>query len=220
MNNVRYLFALFLVFFSVQNSWSIERDYEIDSSEDSSIDFLKMEAVMSARIIHFRWDVASESNGDHFMIEKSIDNGETWSKVSRVTSVSNHKERHTYEISSINMAEGIREIFRISRVDIYGSKEVLDAVDFTYPVLSNMKLIPDPKKVQRSVTVSCESLIESIGSVYIYDMENDLILVEHMDLGEGYNRLEVGIKNFRPGEYRVVIRNEFTDAVSRKLVVY
>lgn len=192
----------------------------VDSSEESSIDFLEMEAVESARIIHFKWDVAAEISGNYFVIEKSIDNQENWTQMTRVESLENHNERHTYEISEINLAQGAREYFRIVRVDQYDNREVLDVIDISHPILSNMKLIPDPKKVQRSVTVSCESLIESDGSVYVYDQEGELVLVQHMPLSEGYNRLVVPIRNFKQGDYRVVVRNEFSDALTRRLVVH
>ena len=81
---------------------------DVDSTEDSSIDFLSMEATLSSKIVHFKWEVEAESKGDYFIIEKSIDQ-ENWKEVKRVESVENHQDRHTYEISQINFAEGVKE---------------------------------------------------------------------------------------------------------------
>lgn len=60
---------------------------KVDSSEESSIVFLQMKAVTSSKIIHFSWDVDAEQNGDHFIVEKSIDNGNSWEQVTLVASL-------------------------------------------------------------------------------------------------------------------------------------
>ncbi len=220
MKTVLHVFlSLLLVSFSGQ-LLAFEVPFDVDSSEARSIEFIQLEAVSSARIVHFKWDVAWEQNGKYFIIEKSVDGEETWREISRVKSVENHNERHTYEISEINMAEEAREIFRISRVDVNGNVQVLDKVDINHPILSNLKLIPDPKRVHKMVTVSCESMIDSEGEMYVYDAAGDLVLVKSMPMSDGYNRLELSIKNFNPGRYRVVVRNQFSDAVSRTLTVH
>ena len=115
--------------------------FDVDSTEDSSIDFLSMEATLSSKIVHFKWEVEAESKGDYFIIEKSIDQ-ENWAEVKRVESIENHQDRHTYEVSEINFAEGVKEFFRIIRVDAYGSISELDRVNINQPVLTNMMLIP------------------------------------------------------------------------------
>ncbi|MFT6981939.1 MAG: hypothetical protein ACJAUD_000706 [Crocinitomicaceae bacterium] len=94
--------------------------YDVDSTEESSIEFLSMEATLSSKIVHFKWEVSNESKGDYFIIEKSVDQS-NWAEVKRVVSVENHLDRHTYEISEINFVEGIEgieEYFRILRVEM------------------------------------------------------------------------------------------------------
>ena len=193
---------------------------KVDSSEESSILFVQMKAVSSSKIVHFSWDVDEESNGDYFIIEKSIDDGKSWTPVSRVESIGNHKERHTYKISEINMIEEITEYFRVSRVDIDGETSVLDAVNINHPILSNMKLIPHPKNVRKATTISCESLICSEGILKIYNRSGELIEKRKLDLSKGYNRCQVEIKKLDRGEYRVTIQDEFNNTLTKRLVVH
>lgn len=209
--------ASFLFIIGSANAFYIP---EVDSSEESSIEFVQLKAISSSRIVHFTWEVAEEVAGDYFIIEKSIDKGESWSKVSKIQSMVDHNESHTYEVSEINMVEGVKELFRISRVDKYGEIQLLDEVDINHPVLSNMKLIPDPKRIKRSVTVSCESMIESGGTIYVYDEEGALVYTNDMKLIDGYNRTVLLLKNLEPGNYSIVVRNEFSDKLARRLVVY
>ncbi len=217
------LILLFLTVFSWASIYGADYSFripKIDSSEESSILFVQMKAVLSSKIVHFSWDVDEEMNGDHFIIEKSIDDGETWNRVSRVESIGNHKERHTYEISEINMIQGVTEYFRVSRVDIDGETKVLDAVNVNHPILSNIRLIPHPKNVRKATTVSCESLICSDGILKIYNRNGELIQKRKLDLSKGYNRCEIEVKNLKPGEYRVSIQDEFDNSLTKRLVVY
>lgn len=193
---------------------------KIDSSEESSILFVQMKAVSSSKIVHFSWEVEEEQNGDHFIIEKSIDDGENWTTVSRVESIGNHKERHTYKISEINMIEGITEYFRVRRVDVDGETKVLDAVNINHPILYNMKLIPNPKNVRKATTISCESLICSDGIMHIYNSNGELIQKRKLNLSKGYNRCQIEVKQLDPGEYRVTIIDEFDNKSSKRLVVH
>ncbi len=41
-----------------------------------------------------------------------------------------------------------------------------------------------------------------------------------MELSQGYNRCEIEVKNLKPGEYRVFIRNEFENTLGKRLVVH
>lgn len=214
-----FLTAFFCGFtLAAKNTFYISK---IDSSEEkSSILFLQMTAIPSSKIIHFSWDVEEEKNGDHFLIEKSTDDGETWVKVSKVESLGNHKERHTYKVSEINMVEGIFEYFRVSRVDIDGEVKVLDAVNVDHPILTNMKLIPNPKNVKKATTISCESLICSEAVMRIFNRNGELIEKRDLNLSKGYNRCQIEVKNLDPGEYRVSIKDEFENTLTKRLVVH
>lgn len=211
------IFPLILMLFMALKSYGA---IDSDSSKSSSIEFVELKAVLSSRIIHFKWDVEWENNGDYFIIEKSIDSGENWAQVAKVKSIENHKERHTYEISEINLAEEALEVFRISRMDRNGEIEPLDFVDISHPILNNLKLIPDPKKVNKLVTISWESMIESKGFISIYDEQGELIFYDNLTLTDGYNRLDLSLKSFDPGKYLIVVKNEFEDGITKKLVVY
>lgn len=217
---------LILLFLTVLlcNSINAAEEYfffpKVDSSEESSILFVQMKAVSSSKIIHFSWEVEEEQNGDHFIIEKSIDDGTTWTRVSRVESIGNHKERHTYKISEINMIEGITEYFRVRRVDVDGETKVLDAININHPILYNMKLIPNPKNVKKATTISCESLICSDGVMKIYNSDGELVQDRKLNLSKGYNRAQIEVKKLEPGEYRVSIYDEFDNKLTKRLVVH
>lgn len=190
-----------------------------DTSGASSIKFEKMEATLSSRIIHFRWSVDAEANGDHFLIEKSLDQ-ENWTAVTRVQSLKNHEEQHTYEISEINFAEGVNEFFRVVRVDQFGEKTELDRVNINRPVLTNILLIPTPRKVNKETTVSYDSMISSRGTIRIVSETGELVYEKSIYVAEGYNRYVIALKDFDSGNYQIVIRDEFDNKISKRLVVY
>ncbi|MCH2229393.1 MAG: hypothetical protein MK105_03530 [Crocinitomicaceae bacterium] len=193
--------------------------FESDSTEDRDISFVSMVATLSSKIIHFRWDVEREKKGAYFQIEKSIDK-ETWKKVTRVKSIGNHNERHTYEVSEINFAEGAHEFFRIKRVDNLGKETVLDVVNVNHPVLTNMLLVPVQGKVNKLMSLSYDSKISGYVNVSVIDEEGVLAFETQQEVVEGYNRLELNIKLFDEGIYTVRIRDAFDNKISKRLTVY
>lgn len=128
MKSFQTALALLLGVFFVFNTF-VSNASDGDSTS-SSIAFNGLEATLSSRIIHFKWDVSSEENGAFILVEKSL-NEEDWTEVAKVASLKSHKEQHTYEISEINFAEGVNEYFRIVRVDEFGKKTELDPVQKT-----------------------------------------------------------------------------------------
>jgi hypothetical protein len=185
----------------------------------SKITFNNLEATLSARIIHFRWSVDSELNGDHFLIEKSLDQ-QTWSSVTKVSSIKSHDEQHTYEISEIDFAEGVNEYFRVVRVDANGNYTELDRVNISRPVLTNMLLLPVPRKVKKEMTISYDSMISSEGTLTVLNQEGGIIEEFEVSISEGYNRFELHLKNIAEGDYLVIVRDQYENKISKRLVVY
>jgi len=211
--NITLLCALIFACFSVHAT-----EAEGDSTS-SKIEFNELEATLSARIIHFRWSVDFEELGDHFLIEKSLDQ-ENWSKVTKVSSIKSHKEQHTYEVSEINFAEGVNEYFRIVRVDALGEKTELDRVNINRPVLTNMLLLPVPKKVHKEIVISYDSMISSEGVIVVINKDGEIIQEFEAHISEGYNRFKLIIKGMEKGDYLVVIKDQYENKISKRLVVY
>ena len=190
-----------------------------DSSQVSYIEFKGLEATSAKKVIHFKWEVEKENKGDYFLIEKSLD-GETWKKVSQVKSLGSYNERHTYAVSEINFAEGAYEYFRITRVDKYGKKEVLDKIEINQPILTNMLLLPVKGKANKLMTLSYDSLICAEGKIIVQNKEGEILIEKTVHLSEGYNRLELNIKSLPGGKYLVIVRDEFENKTSKALTVY
>ncbi len=193
--------------------------FEIDSTEDSSIDFIAIEATLSSKIIHFQWDVNAEQSGDYFIIEKSTDQKE-WRTVSQVESIANHKERHTYSVSEINLVEAKNEYFRISRIDLYGAKTVLDEINIHQPVLANFILIPIQGKIEEEIRLSYDSLISSHGELTVTNQAGTNTFKDNVYSEKGYNHYLLNIKDYEPGRYIIVIKDEFGNKITRALNIF
>lgn len=183
----------------------------------SSIDFVSLEANSSEKVIHFKWNVNSETQGDHFFIEKSI-NGEEWELVTTVPSIGDHNDPHTYMISKINQAEGANELFRIQRVDKFGSRAVMDQVNINHPALVNIYLIPATKATKKQVIVSYNSLLNSRGSITVLNQHGDIVNEKKVHISEGYNRLVIDTKAFEKGVYKVVLQDQFQNVLSKEYI--
>jgi len=193
--------------------------FEVDSTEDSSIDFANINAEVSSKIIHFTWNVNAEKDGDYFLIEKSLDK-KTWSPVTRVESIENHKDRHTYSVSEINFAEGINEFFRISRIDRYGNTQVLDIINVHQPILNQFLLIPLQGEVDKKIRLSYDSRISAHGEISVVNEVGKLMFNTKVHHESGYNSYVLDIKNYPEGNYVVVVTDQYSNKTSRMLKVY
>lgn len=216
MTNFKQIWYIILL---ISISFNCRASDEEGDSTTSKIEFNSLEATLSARIIHFRWSVNSEQEGAYFLIEKSLDK-KTWTAVTKVASIKSHDEQHTYEISEIDFAEGVNEYFRIVRVDANGQYTELDQVNLNRPVLTNMLLIPVPRKVNKEMTLSYDSMISSEGTLTVMNRQGEIVEEFDVSISEGYNRFELHIKNLEKGDYRVLVRDEFGNKIAKRLVVY
>lgn len=191
---------------------------DVDSTEESEILFGKLTAITSSKIVHFSWEVDKESKGSHFVIEKSIDKI-NWREVNRVVSIGDHKERHTYQLSEINFAEGVQEYFRIARIDEYGVRTDLDMVTLDQPVLSNVLVLPFPKNVKHVIVISYDSLISSKGRLYIRNEEGEIVDERYLFFDKGYNRLLLNYKHYNRGVYQIFIKDEFDNRIVKSFRV-
>ena len=209
----------YLVLFSFLFFTTGSFGFEVDSTEDSSIDFASMDAEVSSKIIHFTWNVNAEKDGDYFLIEKSLDK-KSWTPVSRVESLQNHKDRHTYSVSEINFAEGINEFFRISRVDRYGNKQVLDVINVSQPILNQFLLIPLQGEVEKKIRLTYDSRISAHGEISVVNEVGKLIFNTKVHHENGYNSYVLDIKNYPEGNYVIAITDQYSNKTSRMLKVY
>lgn len=210
---------LLVIFSLVLSQVALAVDSDSDTTENKDIKFVSMEATLSSKIIHFKWDVDQEIKGDYFLIEKSIDK-ENWKRVTQVTSLGNHQERHTYEVSEINFAEGANEYFRIKRVDNTGKESILDMVNISHPILTNMLLVPVNGKVNKLMGLSYDSKICGKATITVLDIDGDIAFEDDVEVSEGYNRFELNIKLFEQGVYRVLIRDDFDNKISKRLTIH
>ncbi len=191
---------------------------EGDSIEESTIEFEGFHAIQSHRVVHFTWDVNAEQRGDHFIIEKSIDQ-KVWSEVTIVESLKSHRESHSYKISHINMPEAPSEYFRIVRVDKDGEKTFLDMIDIRQPILTGLLLLSSKGKANKEVNLSFDSMIASKGTLTVMDRKGVVVYERKLSLASGPNNILLWTKPFNDGLYLVKVEDEFGNKLEKELVV-
>ena len=106
------------------------------------------------------------------------------------------------------------------RVDAFGIATELDRVNITRPVLTNILLIPVPRKVHKEVTISYDSMICSEGTLTVINVKGELVQEHPVSISEGYNRFQLYIKSLPKCDYRVFIKDQFGNKIAKRLVVH
>mmetsp|Transcript_12266 Transcript_12266/g.16650 ORF Transcript_12266/g.16650 Transcript_12266/m.16650 type:complete len:98 (+) Transcript_12266:384-677(+) len=96
----------------------------------------------------------------------------------------------------------------------------MDRVNLNRPVLTNMLLIPVPRKVHKEMTLSYDSKISCDGTLSVMNRAGDIVEEFYIAISEGYNRFELHIKDLEKGDYLVTVRDEYGNKISKRLVVY
>lgn len=202
----------FAIFFATAHLSAQEQD-------SSAIDYIKMELQSFKNSVNIKWEVSTESGGDHFVIEKYISEN-NWQRKTAEDSKKDHIFYQTYEKSITNYAQKHVELFRIIRVDAKGVSTVLDTAKVYHPVLSNIKLEQVPGKLNKEVWVTYKCLKEESVNISIINLEGDIFYDKYYDAELGDNTVLIKIKKLKPGQYQIVVRDEMDNKLTKLLRVY
>ncbi|HKR06278.1 MAG TPA: T9SS type A sorting domain-containing protein, partial [Bacteroidia bacterium] len=166
------------------------------------VDFLDFSAKCDGRGIKLLWNTASETNNDHFTIEKSTD-GKSFELVTIVKGAGNSSSLNKYEIVDHNPIKGIN-YYRLSQTDFNGHTEV-------YNIASSRSCFADDGEVQLVVTLNDEngtSLFVTVPSnedfvISVFDAAGKQVLTQKNSVKEGFNTVNLNTKNLSSGIYVV-----------------
>ena len=87
-------------------------------------------AVQNGEAVDIRWTTESESNSDHFIVERR--NGSAWQNISGNVAAAGHSsEARHYEVIDHNVQLGMTYTYRLIAVDVNNIRQVLDQSEVT-----------------------------------------------------------------------------------------
>jgi len=162
-----------------------------------------------------KWTTASEQNSDYFQIERSR-NGIDWTEVSKIQGMGNSNTTKNYQFHDMTSGGNFEGYYRLKQVDFDGNFEYFNP---KYILCSSNKITYDieifPNPVKEELFTGIRNSILGDGLITITDFSGKVIKQEWINLSDGYNLINVDIKDLSNGIYIIKIISNDVKFVGR-----
>jgi hypothetical protein len=172
------------------------------------IDLLSFEAKCNG-YVNITWSTATETNNDHFTLEKSTD-VTNWDLVANISGARNSNSVINYQYTDENSLGGI-SYYRLSQTDFDGKNEIFDPVAVVCTATLSDDIIMYPIPFNEELNIQYFNLNEKKTLVKVYNMTGKIILTKYFEVTQGSNLVTIDLQNLASGLYYV----EFSSGNSR-----
>jgi hypothetical protein len=180
------------------------------------IELLGFYATCDPKQVVLSWSTATESNNDHFVLERST-NGIDWTDISHIKGAGTSTSKKTYAYNDTSYINNI-SYYRLSQVDLDNKKEMLKILSINcVPKNEEMKLYPNPATNELSVEFD---LSQNYGEGLIRLMDNlgRVNLQQKVDLVKGINIYRLPL-HLSQGLYSILFSSEHLILPVQKLII-
>jgi hypothetical protein len=150
------------------------------------------------------WSTATETNNDHFTLERSTD-AEKWEFVTNIPGAGNSNEILNYQFTDENSIDGL-SYYRLKQTDFDGKNETFSPVSVicSSAKTNDISMFPNPFKSELIIQYS--DLNQGKAQVKVYDMMGKIIADRNVEVSQGNDNYILDLHNMADGLYNV----EFT----------
>jgi hypothetical protein len=169
------------------------------------IKLLTFTAEHEGEFVTCRWTTASETNNDHFDIERSTD-GETFEKIGKVNGFGAgvSTTNRSYSFNDPDKCNEIR-YYRLRQVDIDGHFEYSDVVAVNC-ASKDQSIQIHPNPASESITYQFNQGYDEVLSIRIIDVTGRILKEETINAIKGFNTISTSVSDLSGGVYYLQIR--------------
>ena len=157
------------------------------------VELIALSARPMAKTVMVKWATASEDGSDFFAVERSTDNGRSFTEIGRLRAAGDSRAEVSYELEDASPVRG-QSVYRLRSVDLDGSFAYSDqvVVDFTGSV--SVAAFPNPVSGELRLSgleagVSRVTLVSGSGRAVTLPVRNSRIDVSALRPGNYYLRV-------------------------------
>ena len=190
----------------------------VQSNVQLPIELLYFNAEPSGDAIISKWETASETDNDHFEVERSID-GEKFEKVGDNIpgcGPGTCPDNHFYSLTDYEKCKGL-VYYRLKQVDIDGKYTYSDVVAIDCGNRAN-HLNVHPNPAQSSITITYNESNECNVTVSIIDYTGRVIFKKVYAAKKGLNQQQINIDNLSDGAYYLDLHSDDINTSSHRQI--
>lgn len=172
------------------------------------VEFANVSADCNGNSVLVSWNTASETNNDHFVVERSTD-GLSFSDVGNVhTLAPNGFSTSTlhYAFTDMSAVAGATMYYRIRQVDVNGMSDHSGTV-VVEPCSTSFHNYVDVIGSGTDVNVTINAELSGDYNAVLYDARGRLVADQKIHAGEGFNSIRLDIGSIETGIYLVTVRS-------------
>ena len=191
----------------------ITDNFSVTTSPTLPVSLLTYEAKLFNKKVNITWSTATETNNDHFTIERSA-NGSDFNSIGIVNGAGNSSDSRSYLFTDVSPLSGT-SYYRLSQTNFDARTEYLGVKRIENTSLKGFDV--------KTLSGYSDKLVLQINTsangqyhLSVMDMTGRRLKDETLNLGAGTTRKEIELK---PGIYIWEITNIKGDAMKQKVVV-
>ena len=177
------------------------------------------------RSSHLHWSTASEENGSHFNIQRSIDK-KSWTMVGKVNAFGNSQVIRNYEFVDQNVYNGsdarLTVYYRLQMVDIDGQSKIspIESVVFGNGETIGREILAYPNPASDGIQVEWDiDKGNQPTAIELYDIDGKLVYSVDVAPNANQEYLDFGFTNIQSGLYLLRLVNGQEPIESKQIVV-
>jgi hypothetical protein len=174
-------------------------------------------AELKEDLVEITWETTTEKNNDYFILENSYDT-EKWFIIAKIKGNNNSNTVSKYywkhKINFIGLC-----YYRLSQVDFDGTKERFNTIllkNSSTKKLNEIILYPNPLSNYFSLEYFSEN--EDVFNILIKTDNGQELYNQNHNINKGKNIINISSETFKQGTYLVVIENNVSIKVIKKII--
>lgn len=178
------------------------------------VELLLFSAIKEGPHVRIRWSTASESNSDHFKVERSV-NGIVWAEIAHVHAQGNSVVQQNYFSLDLQPLSGTN-YYRLKMVDQDASVNYSTIVPVDFSNANEAAVSVFVNSFNGEVILNSENVSQQIQGIYIYDISGKLVFSQSF---ESTLLARFPVEQLSAGTYVIVV-NSKGKSYSSKFVRY
>ncbi|MFN3341322.1 MAG: T9SS type A sorting domain-containing protein [Flavobacteriales bacterium] len=143
------------------------------------VELLLFSAIKEDQHVRVRWSTASESNSDHFKVERSV-NGTTWAEIAHVHAQGNSIVQQNYFSLDLQPVSGTN-YYRLKMVDQDANVNYSAIVPVDFSNANAAAFYVFVNSFNGEVSLISENVSQQIQGIYIYDISGKLVFSQSFE---------------------------------------
>lgn len=158
-------------------------------------------AALNQGVVDLNWTTATESNSDHFSVQRSTNAGESWSEIGTVGAAGNSNTPLNYSFTDSKPGQGTSE-YRLQLVDKDGSFTYSTVQAITQGIVTGVSIYPNPARDYVNITLN-----GTAGESMLIRLFNasGALLQEKNVANAGGTTVPLAVSSYPEGNYLIVV---------------